>query len=38
MRKSGDPTDRMDFSLDTLVPDNPNKPYDMKELLRQDGG
>jgi propionyl-CoA carboxylase beta chain len=23
----------MDFSLDTLVPDNPNKPYDMKELL-----
>ena len=22
-----------DFSLDTLVPDNPNKPYDMKELI-----
>jgi propionyl-CoA carboxylase beta chain len=22
-----------DFSLDTLVPANPNKPYDMKELL-----
>ncbi|WP_275946444.1 carboxyl transferase domain-containing protein, partial [Variovorax sp. dw_954] len=20
-------------SLDTLVPDNPNKPYDMKELI-----
>ena len=33
VRKSGDPTDRLDFSLDTLVPDNPNKPYDMKELL-----
>jgi propionyl-CoA carboxylase beta chain len=33
VRKSGDPTDRMDLSLDTLVPDNPNKPYDMKELL-----
>ena len=22
-----------DFSLDTLVPENPNKPYDMKELI-----
>ena len=33
VRKSGDPTDRLDFSLDTLVPDNPNKPYDMRELL-----
>ena len=22
-----------DLSLDTLVPDNPNKPYDMKELI-----
>ncbi|MFZ9372415.1 MAG: acyl-CoA carboxylase subunit beta, partial [Limnohabitans sp.] len=25
-RPSGDPTDRADLSLDTLVPDNPNKP------------
>ena len=33
VRKSGDPADRMDLSLDTLVPDNPNKPYDMKELI-----
>ena len=33
VRKSGDPTDRMDTSLDTLVPENPNKPYDMKELI-----
>ncbi|MFC0283623.1 acyl-CoA carboxylase subunit beta [Camelimonas abortus] len=24
---------RIDESLDTLVPDNPNKPYDMKELI-----
>ena len=32
-RQSGDPADREDYSLDTLVPDNPNKPYDMKELL-----
>jgi len=29
----GDPADRPDFSLDTLVPDNANKPYDMKELI-----
>src|SRR3954447_26940986 len=28
-----DDPDRMDMSLDTLVPDNPNKPYDMKELI-----
>jgi propionyl-CoA carboxylase beta chain len=28
-----DPADREDYSLDTLVPDNPNKPYDMKELI-----
>ena len=28
-----DPADRVDPSLDTLVPDNPNKPYDMKELI-----
>src|SRR5215813_12926043 len=33
LRPSNDPADRMDFSLDTLVPDNPNKPYDMKELI-----
>ena len=32
-RPSNDPTDRVDASLDTLVPDNPNKPYDMKELI-----
>jgi propionyl-CoA carboxylase beta chain len=28
-----DDPDRQDFSLDTLIPDNPNKPYDMKELI-----
>jgi len=33
VRESGDPADREEFSLDTLVPDNPNKPYDMKELI-----
>jgi propionyl-CoA carboxylase beta chain len=30
---SVDPADRLDFSLDTLVPSNPNQPYDMKELI-----
>jgi len=25
---------RMDDRLDTIVPDNPNKPYDMKEVIR----
>jgi propionyl-CoA carboxylase beta chain len=28
-----DPADRLDFSLDTLVPSNANQPYDMKELI-----
>ena len=28
-----DPADREIPSLDTLVPDNPNKPYDIKELI-----
>jgi propionyl-CoA carboxylase beta chain len=28
-----DPYTRMERSLDTLIPDNPNKPYDMKELI-----
>ncbi len=28
-----DPADRSDTSLDTLIPDNPNKPYDIKELI-----
>ena len=28
-----DPADRAEPSLDTLIPDNPNKPYDIKELI-----
>ena len=28
-----DPADRDEPSLDTLIPDNPNKPYDIKELI-----
>jgi S1-C subfamily serine protease len=33
VRPSGDRADRLDMSLDTLVPENPNKPYDIKELI-----
>ncbi|HCX87952.1 MAG TPA: methylmalonyl-CoA carboxyltransferase [Gammaproteobacteria bacterium] len=32
-REPVDPVDRSEPSLDTLVPDNPNKPYDMHELI-----
>ncbi|MGH6768031.1 MAG: acyl-CoA carboxylase subunit beta, partial [Xanthobacteraceae bacterium] len=30
-----DPLDREEPSLDKLVPDNPNKPYDIKELIHK---
>ncbi|MFI5411146.1 acyl-CoA carboxylase subunit beta [Kaistia sp. UC242_56] len=30
---SFDTADRIEMSLDTLVPDNANKPYDIKELI-----
>jgi propionyl-CoA carboxylase beta chain len=30
-----DPRDREDADLDTLIPDNPNKPYDMHEVVRR---
>ncbi len=33
IRACKDPADRAEMSLDTLAPDNPNKPYDMKELI-----
>jgi propionyl-CoA carboxylase beta chain len=32
-RPTPDVPDRREMSLDTLIPDNPNKPYDMKELI-----
>jgi len=32
-RPTEDPVDRREHALDTLVPPNPNKPYDMKELI-----
>ncbi|MCG8370633.1 MAG: acyl-CoA carboxylase subunit beta [Proteobacteria bacterium] len=34
-RPTPDTADRMEMSLDTLIPDNPNKPYDMKEAIRK---
>lgn len=34
-RPSFDTADRIDMSLDTLVPENPNKPYDMRELIEK---
>ena len=33
IRSTTDPVGRADKSLDSLVPENPNKPYDMKELI-----
>ena len=30
---SFDTAERDDLSLDTIIPDNPNKPYDIKELI-----
>ena len=30
-----DPPDRMDPDLDTVVPDDPQKPYDMHDVLRR---
>ena len=32
-RPTPDKPDRAEMSLDTLVPDNPNKPYDIKEVI-----
>jgi propionyl-CoA carboxylase beta chain len=32
---SHDAGDRIEMSLDTLVPANPNQPYDMKELIHK---
>ena len=35
LRSSPDPIERDEASLDTLIPSNPNKPYDMKELIQK---
>lgn len=31
--QTADPVERLEPSLDTLVPDNPNQPYDMHEVI-----
>jgi propionyl-CoA carboxylase beta chain len=33
MIESNDPDDRMDEELNYIVPDNPNKPYDIKDVI-----
>ena len=33
--ETSDPADRAEPSLDSLVPDNPNRPYDIKELIEK---
>jgi len=35
VRPTVDPADRQDHSLDTLIPNNPNMPYDMLELIHK---
>ncbi|MHB1219332.1 MAG: acyl-CoA carboxylase subunit beta [Alphaproteobacteria bacterium] len=35
MRPTDDPADRQEPSLDSLIPDHPNKPYDMLELIEK---
>ena len=32
--ETGDDPDRQDESLNTVIPDNPNAPYDMKDVIR----
>jgi propionyl-CoA carboxylase beta chain len=34
IRATLDPVDRVDESLQTIVPEQPNKPYDIKEIIR----
>jgi len=32
---TADPENRLDEELQAIVPDNPNKPYDMKDIIRR---
>ncbi len=34
-RPTADPWDRLEHSLDTLIPENANQPYDMHEVIRK---
>jgi acetyl-CoA carboxylase carboxyltransferase component len=31
--ENGDPIDRMDEELNSIIPENPNKPYDIKDVI-----
>jgi acetyl-CoA carboxylase carboxyltransferase component len=31
---TNDPIDRLEDNLNTIIPDNPNKPYDVKEVIK----
>ncbi len=33
MKSCDDPIDRLEESLNTIIPDNPSKPYDMKDVI-----
>ncbi|GAA6212056.1 acyl-CoA carboxylase subunit beta [Hyphomicrobiales bacterium 4NK60-0047b] len=33
--ETNDPADRIEMSLDTIVPENPNQPYDMHEVIQK---
>ena len=33
-KESSDPPDRVAANLDALIPEDPNKPYDIKEIIR----
>jgi propionyl-CoA carboxylase beta chain len=35
VRPTNDPANRQELTLDTLVPADPNKPYDIKELIEK---
>jgi propionyl-CoA carboxylase beta chain len=35
VRLTDDPATRADEELDEIIPDNPNRPYDMKEIIRR---
>ena len=34
-RPNSDPADRMDYTLDTLIPASANQPYDMREVIKK---
>ena len=38
LHRSDDPADREDAALDTLIPAEPSRPYDMKSLIEARGG